>query len=113
MKVGITLLILTAIAYGIVFGWISHLFGLDNLSGPFYGFWSGVGSGSPLFALGAVYLRHHNCHIKGCWRLQWKTVPGPQGHVVCKRHHPHDAPTHEQVLQDHKEFLNRHTGGAE
>jgi hypothetical protein len=43
--------------------------------------------------------RKHNCHVQGCWRLQWKTVPGTD-HVVCRRHHPADAPTHAQVLAD-------------
>jgi hypothetical protein len=73
--------------------WISilHSAGIDNVSGPQYGFWSGVGSVilPPLFsisALGAIYLRKHNCHVKGCWRLG-HTVPGT-AYVACYKHNP-------------------------
>ena len=45
----------------------------------------------------SMLYRKHNCHIHGCWRLQWKVVPGTT-HVVCRHHHPDDAPTHAQVL---------------
>lgn len=38
----------------------------------------------------------HNCHVRYCWRMQWKTVPGTD-HVVCHHHHPHDAPKAAEV----------------
>lgn len=72
--------------------WLSHFFGLDNGSGPFYGFWSGVGSDIGELALvGAVagVFRHHNCHIKGCWRLG-KHPHGP--YKLCAKHHPRVPP---------------------
>lgn len=87
---------------------LGHFFGLDNLSGPQYGFWSGVGSDiTEVVLIGAIItaLRHRNCHVKGCWRLQWRAVPGTD-HVVCRRHHPHPAPTHEQVMADHEAAIN-------
>ena len=34
-----------------------------------------------------LWLRSHNCHVHGCWRLQWHTHPD-HGHPVCKKHHP-------------------------
>ena len=37
-----------------------------------------------------LWLWHHNCHVLGCWRLQWHTHPD-HGHPVCKKHHP-DGP---------------------
>jgi len=70
--------------------WILHYTGCDNLSGPWYGFWSGFGSdlGELLLLGGLVTLvRHHNCHVKGCWKI---------GHIdpavhapACGSHHSH------------------------
>lgn len=79
---------------------LAHLFGLDNGSGSFYLFWSGVAGDLFLVAGGYAWWRHHNCHVKRCWHLQWKAVPGTS-HVTCRKHHPHDAPTAQQVLDDH------------
>lgn len=45
--------------------------------------------------------RLHECHIRGCHRVQWKVVPGTD-HVVCRHHHPHDEPTHAEVLAEHE-----------
>lgn len=87
--------------------WLSHFFGLDNLSGPWYGFWSGVGSDiSEVAIIGGVIqiYRKHNCGIRGCWRMGRRQVPGTD-HVVCNRHHPRQAPTHAEVLADHQDAL--------
>jgi hypothetical protein len=68
--------------------WLSHFFGLDNLSGPFYGFWSGVGSdiGEVTIIGGLVTIgRHKNCHVKGCWRIG-RHHHGP--YLLCSKHHP-------------------------
>lgn len=58
---------------------LAHLLGLDNVSGPFYAFWSGVGL-TVLWPI--VYLKHHNCHAEKCWRLGHNV----NGTIVCKRH---------------------------
>lgn len=66
------------------------------LAGLGYQFWSGVEGALQAaaehlayFVLAvALWLYHHNCHVKGCWRLQWHTHPS-NGHPVCKHHHPH------------------------
>jgi len=83
--------------------WLSHILGLDNLSGPWYGFWSGFGSDlgevTILGALGSLYWKH-TCHVDRCWRLGRHPVAGT-GFTVCRRHHPHDAPTHQDVLDAH------------
>lgn len=61
-----------------------------------YNFWSGI-SGSNItlpFAAAAFLLgwwHQHNCHIRGCPRLQWHAHP-EHGHPVCRKHHPHPAP---------------------
>jgi hypothetical protein len=47
------------------------------------------------------YWKATECHIAGCHKHQWKRVAGTD-HVVCKKHHPDDEPTHAQVLEDHK-----------
>lgn len=76
--------------------WFLHFTGSDNVSGPWYGFWSGFGSDlgeyviAVTLATGLVgWWRRHNCHIHRCWRLQWHPHPD-HGHPVCRRHHPHE-----------------------
>lgn len=86
--------------------WLGHILGLDNLSGAWYGFWSGfAGDISQIAILGGLYSmwRKHNCHVKGCPRVGRHKVAGTEW-VVCRRHHPDDAPTAadiaEQSLKD-------------
>lgn len=63
------------------------------LRGLGYQFWSGIESAieRPLgwLGLGALYLRHHNCEHKGCWR------PGHRhpdhGRPVCRAHYHRDV----------------------
>ena len=46
-----------------------HILGMDDLSGRWYGFWSGFGSDiGELGIIGGLVglLRHKNCHVKGC-----------------------------------------------
>jgi len=81
--------------------WLAHVLGLDNLSGPYYGFWSGIGSDiSELALFGALMglLRKHNCHIRGCWRLGRHPIGGTTW-VVCARHHPAGAPRRSDVIE--------------
>lgn len=70
---------------GVFSGYFFH-----PLYGDGYQFWSGI-AGSFLTSLpgwlvaGAMFLRHKNCHVKGCYR------PGhidPAVHApACKKHH--------------------------
>jgi hypothetical protein len=68
-----------------------HYTGSDNVSGPWYGFWSGFGSDlGELVLLGACWtlIRKHNCHVNGCWRVV--TQHDPEVHApACARHHSH------------------------
>lgn len=75
--------------------WLVHVLGLDNLSGPWYGFWSGAGSDlGELAIVGGLIglLRKHNCHVHGCPRIGRHKIAGTDW-VVCRRHHPDDAPS--------------------
>lgn len=47
------------------------------------------------------YWKVTECHVARCHKHQWKRVSGTD-HVCCKKHHPSDEPSHEQVLEDHK-----------
>lgn len=69
---------------------MGHLFGLDDASGPFYLFWSGI-AGSFLVNLGTFFLVfyfHHTCHASPrCWR--WGKYDAAGGvFKVCRHHHP-------------------------
>jgi hypothetical protein len=64
------------------------------LAGNGYQFWSGIGSDAgeltlitSIAAVAAMFWRHHNCHVQGCWRLSWHPHPD-HGHPVCRIHHP-------------------------
>ena len=68
--------------------WLWVHVGIDG-TGPWYAFWSGFGSDLTEFAIigGLVTLvRHHNCHVKGCWALGRKVDGTP--FVACHTHHP-------------------------
>lgn len=69
--------------------WLLHFTGADNVSGPWYGFWSGYGgqlTPNPYWLIAVVVLvRHRNCHVKGCWRLGH--ADPKHGHPACRRHH--------------------------
>jgi hypothetical protein len=74
--------------------WIEQFFHPGELRTPHggYWFWSGIGSGSPLFIMALGWWYKHNCHVHRCPRLSWHPHP-EHGHPVCKRHHPHDPAT--------------------
>lgn len=73
-------------------GWLVHVSGLDDPSGRWYLFWSGPFPDIPLLVLGAAWLRHRNCHARGCPRIGRFPVEGTAW-TVCSRHHPDGAPS--------------------
>lgn len=89
--------------------WVAVHLGIVNEGGPFYGFWSGSGSDIgevTLFAGVLAMARHHNCHVRGCWRLG-RPVDGTP-YLACHRHHPaHEGAkrgvTAEHIAQRHGE----------
>lgn len=90
-----------------MWGWLIHVSGIDNESGRFYAFWSGLGSDlGELAIIGALFgaYRKHNCHVHRCWRLSRHPVDGTP-FLVCRKHHPtiDAAPTAEQVRNAHEQ----------
>jgi hypothetical protein len=83
-------LIILAIAYWSDSAhWFLHYTGADAEAGTWYGFWSGFGGAIPDFLiLGSIVTvyRHHNCHVKGCYRIG-RSVEGTP-YIACPRHHP-------------------------
>lgn len=85
-----------------VFDWLYHAArwtwhdpdGYNFISGPL----------ADITLLGGAYaiLRRHNCHVKGCPRIGRHPVDGT-GYVVCRKHHPDESPSAEQVLAAHAE----------
>jgi hypothetical protein len=86
--------------------WLLHVFGIDDTSGRWYGFWSGFGSDLGLIAGAAAFLRAKNCHVHGCWRIGRHPVEGTL-YTTCRRHHPAGAPTHEHIHKAHRAHLAR------
>jgi hypothetical protein len=59
--------------------------------GSGYWFYSGIFDAGIMIAILSsvgVYWRTHNCHVRGCWRLDWHPHP-EHDHPVCRSHHPH------------------------
>jgi hypothetical protein len=85
---------------GSVGDWIYNAFRWTWHDPDGYNFISGPLADITLIGGGIALLRHHNCHVKGCWRLARHPVAGTD-YIVCRTHHPHDSPTAEQVLAEH------------
>lgn len=67
-----------------------------------YNFWSGIAGsfilGGGIWVGAITALRHRNCHVRGCWRIGRHPVEGTS-FVVCRKHHPDDSPTAEQIRE--------------
>lgn len=92
--------------YHILQHWLAMHTGSLNTSGapPDYNFWSGFGSDIGEIAIigGLISIyRKHNCHVKGCWRIARHPVTGTD-YIVCRKHHPLDDPTHQEVIDAHR-----------
>lgn len=75
---------------------IIHILGVDNLTGAWYGFWSGPAGSLGILATPFVLLRKHNCHAKRRLRLGRHPVEGTT-YLVCAKHHPDDHKTAEEI----------------
>lgn len=94
--------------------WIGIHTGIVDVSGPYYGFWSGFGSDLAEFSiLGAIataayqLFKKYNCHEPGCWRVGTHPAAGGQ-FLLCYHHHPDyrgKKPTHETIERLHREHL--------
>ena len=90
---------------------MSHWLGLDNAGGPFYLWWSGIGSDLGELTIVVVlagYLRKHNCEVHRCWRLgRHQTAAGQH---VCRRHHPDGPLSMADVRAAHHLYLGKGPG---
>lgn len=83
---------------GSIGSWAYHIFGIKG-SGPWYSFWSGIGSDiGELAILGSMWeiYHKHNCHVHWCPRIGSYPVDGTV-YVLCRRHHP-EVPNKPQKL---------------
>src|ERR1700761_5659420 len=75
-------------------GFIQFL-GVRNEASRWYAFESGSGAiilgDLPLIGGLVLIIRHHNCEIPGCPRIQLKR-PTAAGHLLCRKHHPEAGP---------------------
>lgn len=84
-----------------------RLLGVDDLSGPWYGFWSGFGSDLAYIGIIWALVKRHNCHVRWCWRIGLY----PAGEFrVCRRHHPEGAPSPQRVAERYHLYLGRKPG---
>ena len=78
--------------------WLWFHAGLSGGNSPWYLFPSGWGANFGELAIAAGLfgmIRKHNCEVHRCWRLgRHRTAAG---HMVCRRHHPDDHLTVQQV----------------
>jgi len=96
--------------------WLAVHTGTIDVSGPYYGFWSGFGSDLAEFGiLGAIgtgvyqVVKKYNCHEPGCWRVGTHPAAGGQ-FLLCYRHHPDyrgTRPTHDLIARLHREHVER------
>jgi hypothetical protein len=96
--------------------WLRVHAGISDLAGPYYGFWSGIGSDIAEFSLvGAAFTgvyqltRKFNCHQRRCWRVGTHEAAGGQ-FLLCARHHPDyhgEKPTRELIEQLHRQHIER------
>lgn len=74
---------------------------LDPLHGDGYQVFSGPLGATAVFTGMYVFVRARNCHVKRCARIGRHPVEGTT-YTVCRRHHPDDKPTVEDVHAAHE-----------
>lgn len=76
-----------------------------------YNFISGPLADITLLGAGYGLYRRHNCHAKHCLRIGRHPVAGTD-YIVCRKHHPHETPTAEQILAAHSAFVAKAAAAA-
>src|SRR5258708_6453895 len=82
--------------------WLIHLTGADNPTGSIEAFWAGFGSDLTelIIIVGLIkWLRHKNCHVKGCLRFGHHEVEGTP-YKTCHKHAT--VPMHRALHLHHK-----------
>lgn len=78
------------------------LYHIGYYSGPWVNIFGGFISDLGLLGVAGfavAWYRKHNCHVRRCWRLQWRVTAAD--HAVCRKHHPENAPTAQEVIDAH------------
>lgn len=84
--------------------WLRHVMGLDNASGGWYLFHSGIGGRLAVLAPMLLVWRRFNCEIAGCHRIgRHKSAAD---HMLCRKHHPDDHLTVDRAHEMHREALD-------
>ena len=84
-----------------------RVLGVDDLSGPWYGFWSGFAGDLVYLGIFWALVKKHNCHVNRCWRIGRFTAGE---YRVCRRHHPGGAPSGQTVADRYHLYLGERPG---
>ncbi|HVW80857.1 MAG TPA: hypothetical protein VHB69_07975 [Mycobacteriales bacterium] len=95
LAVAAAVLVVVMAALVVWWGDILQVLGVKDESSRWYAFESGSGAiilgYVPLLGGLVLLIRHHNCEIPGCLRMQLKR-PTAAGHLLCRKHHPDAGP---------------------
>ncbi|HEX3706901.1 MAG TPA: hypothetical protein VHV76_09755 [Mycobacteriales bacterium] len=95
LAIGLLLIAIGVVAMVVWWNGLLTFLGVSNEAGRWYAFDSGSGAvilgDLPLLGGLVLIVRHHNCEIRGCPRIQIKR-PTAAGHLLCRKHHPETGP---------------------
>ncbi|MEU6572665.1 hypothetical protein [Streptomyces sp. NPDC046805] len=77
-----------------------HVLGLDDASGGWYLWWSGIVGDITLIGAAWAIIRRHQCEVHHCWRIARHATAA--GHKVCRRHHPDSHLTAADIIAAHE-----------
>jgi hypothetical protein len=106
---GLLLVAIGVVAMVVFWDGFLQFLGVRNEASRWYAFESGSGAiilgDLPLIGGLVLIIRHHNCEIPGCPRIQLKR-PTAAGHLLCRKHHPEPGPRNlEEALAAHRDAL--------
>lgn len=109
LVIGLLLVVVGVIALIVWWDGVIQFLGVKDEGSRWYAFESGSGAiilgDLPLIGGLLVLVRHHNCEIPGCLRLQIKR-PTAAGHLLCRKHHPAPGPASlEEAHAAHRDAL--------
>lgn len=116
LAIGIVLVAVGLVLMTIYWEGFLQFLGVSNESGRWYAFESGSGAiilgDLPLLSGLFLLIRHHNCEIPGCPRIQLRR-PTAAGHLLCRKHHPDPGPRSvEEAHAAHRAALAMSQGRA-
>jgi hypothetical protein len=88
----------------LIWHWLLNFTGtvIPSTGSKWYNFWSGFGSDiGEVVIIGSVIglYKHHNCAVKGCWRIAHHSVAGTH-YKTCHKHAT--VAIHNQLIKEHK-----------